>query len=219
MSARKRRGEQPNIYINIAPLVEVMLVLIIIFMITAPMMNVGVKVDLPKTKAAALDDSKSKPIIISIDKDSQLYVDETGVTPEELATQIPSLLEDRKSDTVYVRGDKELPYGEIMRIMGMISSLGVCKVSLIAELATDSGASPLPQPQGTTHPPSKETAPTPQKATTSSPSKLRSAQPAKPPSTASLLNSIMKQQSPSKASSQPRRNSGRATGRGIKKGR
>ncbi|MDR1609691.1 MAG: ExbD/TolR family protein [Holosporales bacterium] len=136
MNNRRRRVEHHNTYINIAPLVEVMLVLIIIFMITAPMLNVGVRVDLPKTKAATLDDSQSKPIIVSIDKESNVYVDDAGTTIEGLGRELPAMLQERKSDTVYVRGDKDLPYGEIMRIMGAISSLGVCKVSLVAEAAT-----------------------------------------------------------------------------------
>jgi biopolymer transport protein TolR len=140
MNSRRRRVEHHNTYINIAPLVEVMLVLIIIFMITAPMLNVGVRVDLPKTKAATLDDSQSKPIIISIDKNSDIYVDDTNTTIEELRHKLPTLLQDRKSDTVYVRGDKNLQYGEVMRIMGDLSSLGVCKVSLVAEAATNNDA-------------------------------------------------------------------------------
>jgi biopolymer transport protein TolR len=133
MSARKPRRELPNIYINIAPLVEVMLVLIIIFMITAPMLNMGVPVDLPKTKAASLDEAKTPPIIVSIDKDSQIYVEEANITIEELTQKLPLILKNGKSDTVYVRGDKDLPYGKIMEIMGIISSTGACKVSLISE--------------------------------------------------------------------------------------
>ncbi|MDR0942730.1 MAG: biopolymer transporter ExbD [Holosporales bacterium] len=133
MSAKKPRREFPNVYINIAPLVEVMLVLIIIFMITAPMLNVGVPVDLPKTKAASLDESKAHPIIVSIDKDSQIYIEEAKVTIEELTQKLPIILQNGKSDAVYVRGDKELPYGTVMKIMGIISSTGACKVSLISE--------------------------------------------------------------------------------------
>ncbi|MDR2459135.1 MAG: ExbD/TolR family protein [Holosporales bacterium] len=136
MNSRRRRVEHHNTYINIAPLVEVMLVLIIIFMITAPMLNVGIRVDLPKTKAATLDDSQSKPVIVSVDKSSNIYVDDTSTTVEGLKHELPAMLRERKSNIVYVRGDKDLPYGEIMRIMGAISSLGVCKVSLVAEAAT-----------------------------------------------------------------------------------
>ncbi|MDR1365124.1 MAG: biopolymer transporter ExbD [Holosporales bacterium] len=147
MNNNRRRREHPNTYVNIAPLVEVMLVLIIIFMITAPMLNVGVRVNLPKTKAATIDDSQIKPVIISIDKNSNVYVDDTGTTIEKLAYDLPALLQERKSDTVYVRGDNDLPYGEIMKIMGAISALGVCKVSLIAETQADNNVRDIPEPR------------------------------------------------------------------------
>ncbi|MDR3224380.1 MAG: ExbD/TolR family protein [Holosporales bacterium] len=133
MSARKQRRKQPSVCINVAPLVEVMLVLIIIFMITAPMLNVGVPVDLPKTEAASLNESKTPPIIVTIDKDSEIYVEEANITLQELIQKLPLILANGKSDTIYVRGDKDLPYGRIMEIMGIISSSGACKVSLISE--------------------------------------------------------------------------------------
>jgi biopolymer transport protein TolR len=115
-----------------------MLVLIIIFMITAPMLNVGVPVDLPKTRAATLEEAKSSPIVITIDKDSQIYVEEANVTIAELLQKLPMLVENGKTDTVYVRGDKDLPYGQIMKIMGIVAAAGAYKVSLLAESATAS---------------------------------------------------------------------------------
>lgn len=133
MNVRKNRRKAPDVYINVAPLVEVMLVLIIIFMITAPMLNVGVQVDLPKTKASSMNDTKTPPIIISINKEGKIFVEEANVTLEELLQKLPMILENGKSDTVYVRGDKDLQYGTIMEIMGIISSTGACKVSLISE--------------------------------------------------------------------------------------
>ncbi len=133
MSIKKTRKQPKSLYINVAPLVEVMLVLIIIFMITVPVLNVGVPVDLPKTKAAALNDSKTPPIVISIDKDSKIFVEEAELTLDDLIQKLPMILENGKSDTVYVRGDKDLPYGKVMEIMGIISSTGACKVSLISE--------------------------------------------------------------------------------------
>jgi biopolymer transport protein TolR len=141
MNNKNNRRQQPNIYINIAPLVEVMLVLIIIFMITAPMLNVGVPVDLPKTKAATLAETKASPIVISIDKNSQIFVEEAKVTLEELVQKLPLIVANGKTDTVYVRGDKELQYGQIMKIMGIIAATGACKVSLISEAATDADMS------------------------------------------------------------------------------
>jgi biopolymer transport protein TolR len=113
--------------------VEVMLVLIIIFMITAPMLNVGVPVNLPKTRAATLAETPSAPIVISIDKDSKIYVEEANVTLAELLQKLPMIVANSKTDTVYVRGDKDLAYGQILEIMGIIAATGACKVSLISE--------------------------------------------------------------------------------------
>lgn len=135
MRTRRNRREPKNTYINVAPLVEVMLVLIIIFMITVPVLNVGVPIDLPKTQAAALNDSKTQPIVISIDKNSRIFVEEAELSLDDLIRKLPVILENGKSDTVYVRADKDLPYGSVMEIMGVISSSGVCKVSLISEQA------------------------------------------------------------------------------------
>lgn len=120
-----------DIYINVAPLVEVMLVLIIIFMLTAPTLNVGVPVDLPKTSASELTDTKNPPIVISINKYGELFIEEAKLSLDELVQKLPHILQTGNSDTVYVRGDKDLPYGTIMKIMGIISSSGTCKVSLI----------------------------------------------------------------------------------------
>ncbi|GHT88442.1 protein TolR [Alphaproteobacteria bacterium] len=128
----KKKPKQ-TVYINVAPLVDVMLVLVIIFMITAPMLNVGVQVDLPKTKAASLNEPKTPPIIISIDKNSNIFIEEAQISIEDLIKKLPHILDNGKSDTIYVRGDKELKYGKIMEIMGIISASGSCKVSMISE--------------------------------------------------------------------------------------
>ena len=140
MKNRNYRREPKSTYINVAPLVEVMLVLIIIFMITVPVLNVGVPVDLPKTKAATLNDTKTAPVVISITKDSKLYIEEAEISLEDLIKKLPAILENSKSDTIYVRGDKNLQYGEVMQIMGVISSSGACKVSLISEANTNANS-------------------------------------------------------------------------------
>lgn len=136
MNNRKYRREPKSTYINVAPLVEVMLVLIIIFMITVPVLNVGVPVDLPKTKATTLNDERTPPIVISIDKNSKLYIEEAEITLDDLIRKLPMILENSKSDTIYIRGDKNLQYGEVMKIMGIISASRACKVSLISEIDT-----------------------------------------------------------------------------------
>lgn len=136
MNNRKYRKEPKSTCINVAPLVEVMLVLIIIFMITVPVLNVGVPVDLPKTQAASLNDTKTPPVVISINKDSKLYIEEAEIALDDLIKKLPSILANSKSDTIYIRGDKNLQYGEVMQIMGVISSSGAGKVSLISEADT-----------------------------------------------------------------------------------
>ncbi|MDO4975244.1 MAG: ExbD/TolR family protein [Alphaproteobacteria bacterium] len=137
------RRNPKNLYINIAPLVEVMLVLIIIFMITAPILNVGVPVDLPKTKAAELNETKTPPIVLSINKDSKIFIEEAEISLEDLIKKLPMILEKSKSDTIYIRGDKNLQYGDIMEIMGIISSTGACKVSLISEVDSSLNKPPV----------------------------------------------------------------------------
>ncbi len=125
-----KRNPKPNVYINVAPLVEVMLVLVIIFMITAPTLNVGVQVNLPKTQATSLnsiENSTVKPLIISINKYGQVYINDNQVSMNELVQNT------RNAKIVYVRGDEGLPYGKIMEIMGILSNSGDCKVSLISE--------------------------------------------------------------------------------------
>ena len=125
-----RKQKANNVYINVATLVEVMLVLVIIFMITAPTLNVRVQVNLPKTQAASLNNTENnsiKPLIISINKFGQIYLDDKQV---DLNTLIQKA---RNAKNVYVRGDEGLPYGKIMEIMGILSNSGDCKVSLISE--------------------------------------------------------------------------------------
>lgn len=134
INPKKSKRARPSVYINVAPLVDVMLVLIIIFMITAPMMNVGVPVSLPQTQGASLADSKFAPIVVSIDKNSKIYIEEAEITLDDLLKKLPLILANGKSDTVYVRGDKALAYGKIMQVMGVLASSGVCKVSLLSEI-------------------------------------------------------------------------------------
>jgi biopolymer transport protein TolR len=116
----------------VTPLVDVMLVLLVIFMVTAPMVTVGVDVSLPKTSAATLNEA-SEPIVVSIDVSGQVYIQETRVNSEHLVEKLRSILGSNRDACVYVRGDKNLKYSAVMDIMGRIAESGVAKVSLIAE--------------------------------------------------------------------------------------
>ena len=129
---RSRRSFRPNSDINVTPLVDVMLVLLIIFMVAAPMMTVGIPVDLPKTEAAKMND-ETEPLVVTLDKKGELYFQETVIPFEQLIERLEAITLHNPEAKVYVRGDKSLPYGKVIEIMGMIAASGLTKVSLITE--------------------------------------------------------------------------------------
>lgn len=134
-SFRKREHSfRQNSAVNVTPLVDVMLVLLIIFMVTAPMMTVGVKVDLPQTQAAQLNEA-AEPLIVTIDAQEELYLQETRTSRDELSRKLQAVLAANKDTCVYVRADKNLRYAVVMEVMGFISDSGISKVSLIGETA------------------------------------------------------------------------------------
>ena len=118
--------------INVTPFVDVMLVLLIVFMITAPLLTVGVSVDLPKTKASQLN-SKGDPIIISIKKNGDFSIQEREIDTLQLLPRLKAISSGNKNLRIYVRGDKTINYGRVLEIMGMLSGSGFTKVSLISE--------------------------------------------------------------------------------------
>jgi biopolymer transport protein TolR len=109
-----------------------MLVLLIIFMVAAPMMTVGIPVDLPKTEAAKMND-ETEPLVVTLDKKGELYFQETVIPFEQLIERLEAITLHNPEAKVYVRGDKSLPYGKVIEIMGMIAASGLTKVSLITE--------------------------------------------------------------------------------------
>jgi len=119
--------------INVTPLVDVMLVLLIVFMVAAPMMMVGVPVQLPRTAAARVAQT-APPVVITVARDGRVFLRKDEVTEAELADRITALREAEGSEApVYVRGDRSVPYGDVMRVMGHVTQAGVTRVSLIAE--------------------------------------------------------------------------------------
>ena len=116
--------------INVTPFVDVMLVLLIVFMVTAPLLTVGVPVDLPKVKASALTDQKD-PIEITIKLDGTLYLGESEVEVENLISRLNAISDQNTEARIYVRGDRVVAYGRIMEIMSLISSAGYIKVALV----------------------------------------------------------------------------------------
>ena len=119
--------------INVTPFVDVMLVLLIVFMITAPLLTVGVSVDLPKTKASQLN-SKGDPIIISIKKNGALFIQEREIDTVQLLPRLKAISSGNKNIRVYVRGDKDVPYGLVLNTTAKIKSSGFKKVALVAKL-------------------------------------------------------------------------------------
>ena len=119
--------------INVTPFVDVMLVLLIVFMITAPLLTVGVSVDLPKTKASQLN-SKGDPIIISIKKNGELYIQERKIDTYQLLPRLKAISSGNKNLRIYVRGDKNVPYGLVLDTIAKIKSSGFKKVALVAKL-------------------------------------------------------------------------------------
>ena len=118
--------------INVTPFVDVMLVLLIVFMVTAPLLTVGIKVDLPKVKATALTDIKD-PIEITVKLDGEVYIGESKVEVENLIPRLNSITEQNTEARIYIRGHRVVAYGRIMEIMSIINSAGYIKVALITQ--------------------------------------------------------------------------------------
>ena len=128
-----RRGRhKPLAEINVTPFVDVMLVLLIVFMVTAPLLTVGVPVELPKTAAAQLVD-RDEPLIITVDGEGRIFLQETERSLEALIATLKAIRAEKPDGTVYVRGDKGIAYGEVMEVMGALVKSGVTKLSLVAE--------------------------------------------------------------------------------------
>lgn len=127
---------------NVTPLVDVMLVLLIVFMVAAPLMAVGVPVDLPKARAKPLVDQK-QPIAVSISAEGKFFVDQREVAADELILVLGENA-DSKDRRIHVRGDKNITYGKVIEVMGLINSAGYTKVALVSE---SSSPSPQASPQ------------------------------------------------------------------------
>ena len=118
--------------INVTPFVDVMLVLLIVFMVTAPLLTVGIPVDLPKVKASALTDQKD-PLEITVKLGGEIYLGESEVAVENLIPRLNAITELNKEAMIYVRGDRVVAYGRIMEIMSLVNSAGYIKVALVTQ--------------------------------------------------------------------------------------
>ena len=119
--------------INVAPFVDVMLVLLIVFMVTAPLLTVGVPVNLPKTKAKSIAESE-EPLVISVNAEGVVFIQDTEVAIENLVPRLKAITENKADTRIYLRGDKDINYGRVMEVMGTVNIAGFTRVALITEL-------------------------------------------------------------------------------------
>ena len=121
--------------INVTPMVDVMLVLLVIFMITAPLLKVGVPINLPKTKAKALPEDQT-PLSITINKEEKIFVQNTEISLEKLIPKLISISKNRNDRKIFIRADKVLSYGKVVEVMAIISSAGFNKIALVTDFET-----------------------------------------------------------------------------------
>ena len=123
---------EPHGEINTTPLVDVMLVLLIIFMVTAPLLTVGVQVDLPESSADSLPEEQ-EPLTLTINSKGEIFIQESKVEYEKIIAKVLAVSKNRTDTRIYVRGDKTINYGRVLEIMGLLSGSGFTKVALISE--------------------------------------------------------------------------------------
>jgi len=133
-AGRRHRRRPVMAEINVTPMVDVMLVLLIIFMVSAPLLTVGVPLDLPQTQAKTLDQDK-EPLTVSVNANGQVYLQNTEIAAEELVPKLKAITEARRGaeERIFVRGDRQIDYGTVMRVMGRISAGGFHRVALVTE--------------------------------------------------------------------------------------
>ncbi len=124
---------RPMSDINVTPFVDVMLVLLIVFMVTAPLLTVGVPVDLPETRAQSIVDPE-EPLVVTVDAEGQIYIQDTEVDLDKLIPRLAAITEAKTDTRIYVRGDRAITYGRVMSVMGQINSAGFTHVALITEM-------------------------------------------------------------------------------------
>jgi biopolymer transport protein TolR len=152
----RRRRYRPIADINVTPLVDVMLVLLIIFMITAPLLQVGVPVDLPKTSAQQVG-GKDEPLVVSVNAKGEVYLGETRYEIADLAAKLKAVHDEKPDQRVFMRGDKSVDYGKMMEVMGAVIDSGFRQLGLLGEQAQQLGkgvgtVSPAPAPRPQSQP-------------------------------------------------------------------
>lgn len=127
---------RPMAEINVTPFVDIMLVLLIVFMVTAPLLTAGVPIDLPDSDAKAMSDEDNKPLEVTLDKDGKIFVGETEVKTDRLIVMLGSMTNNDPDRRIYIRADQSLDYGVVMNVLGNINGAGFRKVALISNAST-----------------------------------------------------------------------------------
>jgi len=150
--ARRHANYRPMSDINVTPLVDVMLVLLVVFMITAPLLTAGVPVDLPKTNASEII-GQDEPLTVTVDAAGKLFIQESGIALEELVPRLEAIASAKRDTRIFVRGDRNIQYGKVMEVMGLINQAGFTRVALLTERPRDTvGSSPPPDQRRATPP-------------------------------------------------------------------
>ena len=124
---------RPMAEINVTPFVDVMLVLLIVFMVTAPLLTVGVPVDLPKTKAQPLGQDR-EPLSVSVRKDGNIYLQNTPIEVDQLVSRLEAISKNGYDQRIFVRGDKSVDYGRVMEVMGLLNAAGFTHIGLVTDV-------------------------------------------------------------------------------------
>ena len=128
------RNFVPMSEINVTPFVDIMLVLLIIFMVAAPLLSVGVEVDLPNTQAKPLAIEKEKPLTLTMDKESNIYINEVQIKKEDIRTKLLAIRKERKSDEIYLRASKNIEYQKVASVLALVSNIGYSQISLVTDV-------------------------------------------------------------------------------------
>ena len=128
------RNFVPMSEINVTPFVDIMLVLLIIFMVAAPLLSVGIEVDLPNTQAKPLETEKERPLTLTMDGESNLFINEAKIEKSELRSKLLAIKKERESDEIYLRASKDIAYQNVAAILALVSNIGYSQISLVTDV-------------------------------------------------------------------------------------
>ena len=128
------RNFVPMSDINVTPFVDIMLVLLIIFMVAAPLLSVGIEVDLPNTQAKPLAIEKERPLTLTMDKESNIFINEVKIKKEDIRTKLLAIRKERKSDEIYLRASKNIEYQKVASVLALVNNIGYSQISLVTDV-------------------------------------------------------------------------------------